>query len=165
MYGRDDWPFGNSDSSAALYHYARTRAGEQLLRHLADRAIPERAKIRHEKSRPLIDDLEQRQCHTQASLSPMSDPAKAMDSALNRWCAMTQFLADGRICLSSNAAECALRGIAVGHRNWTFFGSDAGVVRATAVYTLIEKAELNELISKLGSSTPSPASTVIQQRP
>lgn len=49
---------------------------------------------------------------------------------------MTRFLEDGRICLSSNAAECALRGIAVGHRNWTFFGSDAGVVRATAVYPL-----------------------------
>lgn len=79
MYGRDDWPFGNSDSSAALYHYARTRAGEQLLRHLADCAILGRVKIRHEKSRPLIDDLEQRLRHTRASLSPKSDPAKAMD--------------------------------------------------------------------------------------
>lgn len=58
---------------------------------------------------------------------------------------MTRFLEDGRICLSSNAAECALRGIAVGHRNWTFFGSDAGAVRATAVYTLIEKAELYDV--------------------
>jgi hypothetical protein len=63
VYVRDDWPFGSSDSSAALYHYAHTRAGEHLHRHLADRAIPERAKIRYEKSRPLIDDLEQRQRH------------------------------------------------------------------------------------------------------
>ncbi|WP_298326365.1 transposase [Asticcacaulis sp.] len=95
---------------------------------MAGRAIPERAKIRHEKSRPLIDDLEQRLRHTRASLSPKSDPAKAMDYALNCWCAMTRFLEDGRICLSNNAAERALRGITVGRRNWTICGSDTDSV-------------------------------------
>ncbi|MFV3078088.1 IS66 family transposase, partial [Niveispirillum fermenti] len=98
----------------------------------------------YEKSRPLIDDLEQRQRHARASLSPMSDPAKAMDSAMNSWCAITRFLEDGRICLSNNAAERALRGIAVGRRNWTICDSDADDDRATAIYTLIETANLND---------------------
>ena len=53
------------------------------------------------------------------------------------------FLADGRLCISNNAAERALRGIAVGRHNWTFAGSDEGARRAGAVYTLIEPAKLN----------------------
>ncbi|HXZ15651.1 MAG TPA: transposase, partial [Roseiarcus sp.] len=45
---------------------------------------------------------------------------------LTRWLSFTRFLDDGRICLSNNAAERALRCVAVGRRNWTFAGSDAG---------------------------------------
>lgn len=51
---------------------------------------------------------------------------------------MTQFLSDERICLSNNAAERALRDIAVGRQNWAFAGSDRGGERAAAIYTLIE---------------------------
>ena len=47
--------------------------------------------------------------------------------------------------MSNNAAERALRGIAVGRGNWTFAGSDRGGERAAAVYTLIETAKLNEV--------------------
>ena len=54
--------------------------------------------------------------------------------------AFTRFLEDGRICMTNNAAERALRGIAVGRRNWTFAGSDAGGQRAAAVYSLVETA-------------------------
>ena len=64
---------------------------------------------------------------------------------LKRWPAFTRFLDDGRICLSNNAAERALRGIAVGRRNWTFAGSDEGGRRAAALYTLIETAKLNAI--------------------
>ena len=56
---------------------------------------------------------------------------------------MTLFLADGRVCLSNNAAERALRGIAVGRHNWTFAGSDRGGERAAAIYTLIETCRMN----------------------
>ena len=49
---------------------------------------------------------------------------------LNQWKALTRFLGDGRVCLSNNAAERALRGVAVGRRNWTFAGSDRGGERA-----------------------------------
>ena len=58
---------------------------------------------------------------------------------------LTRFLSDGRICLSNNAAERALRGVAVGRHNWTFAGSDNGGRRAAAIYTLIETAKLNDI--------------------
>lgn len=50
---------------------------------------------------------------------------------------------DGRICMTNNAAERALRGVAVGRRNWTFAGSDRGGARGAALYTLIETCMLN----------------------
>ena len=52
-------------------------------------------------------------------------------------------MSDGRVCLTNDAAERALRGVAVGRRNWTFAGSDRGGERAAAIYTLIESAKLN----------------------
>ena len=64
---------------------------------------------------------------------------------LKRWPTFTRFLADGRICLTNNAAERAMRGIAIGRRNWTFAGSDRGADRAAALYTLIETARLNDV--------------------
>ena len=64
---------------------------------------------------------------------------------LKRWPAFTRFLDDGRICLSNNAAERALRGIAIGRRAWLFAGSDRGGERAAAMFTLIETAKLNGL--------------------
>ena len=64
---------------------------------------------------------------------------------LERWPSFTRFLDDGRVCLSNNAAERALRGIAVGRRNWTFAGSDAGGRRAAAIYTLVETCRLNDV--------------------
>jgi hypothetical protein len=71
--------------------------------------------------------------------------AKAMDYMLTRWHSFTRFLDDGRICLTNNAAERALRCVAVGRRNWTFCGSDRGGERAAAIYTLIATAKLNDV--------------------
>ena len=62
---------------------------------------------------------------------------------VKRWAAFTRFLDDGRICPSNNAAERALRGIAIGRRAWLFAGSDRGGERAAAMFTLIETAKLN----------------------
>ena len=78
-------------------------------------------------------------------LSSGNDIAKAINYLLNRWAAFTRFLDDARVCLSNNAAERALRGVAVGRRNWTFAGSDAGGNRAAAVYTLIETCKMNDV--------------------
>ena len=70
-------------------------------------------------------------------------PPRAIDYMLKRWPAFTRFLDDGRICLTNNAAERALRGIALGRRAWLFAGSDRGGARAAAMLTLIETAKLN----------------------
>jgi hypothetical protein len=57
----------------------------------------------------------------------------------------TRFLDDGRLCMSNNAAERAVRCVAVGRKNWTFAGSDEGGRRAAAIYTLIETAKLSDI--------------------
>ena len=49
------------------------------------------------------------------------------------------------LCLSNNAAERAVRGIAVGRKNWTFCGSDSGGRRVAAIYTLVETCKLNDV--------------------
>jgi Transposase and inactivated derivatives len=102
-----------------------------------------RRAVRQERSKPLVDVLEKWLREERGKLSSKSPVAKAIDYSLKRWPAFTRFLDDGRICLSNNAAERAVRGIAVGRRNWTFAGSDTGGQRAAAIYTLIETAKLN----------------------
>ena len=105
----------------------------------------ERAAVRQQQSKPLIDDLGTYLRESRSALSPKSDTTKAINYILSRWTAFTRFLDDGRICMSNNAAERSLRGIAIGRRNWTFCGSDAGGHRAAAIYTLIETAKLNDV--------------------
>jgi len=94
---------------------------------------------------PLVVEFEAWMRAERARLSRHADVAKAMDYMLKRWPAFTRFLENGRICLSNNAAERSLRGVAVGRRNWTFCGSDRGGERAAAMYTLIETAKLNDV--------------------
>src|SRR5262249_26774748 len=98
----------------------------------------QRLAVRNERNRPLIAELETWLRTQRGKLSRKGETAKAIDYSLKRWPALTRFLADGRLCISNNAAERALRGIAVGRHNWTFAGSDEGARRAAAVYTLIE---------------------------
>ena len=64
---------------------------------------------------------------------------------LKDWAAFTRFLTDGRICLTNNAAERALRGIALGRKSWLFAGSDRGGQRAAFMYSLILTAKLNNI--------------------
>jgi transposase len=68
-----------------------------------------------------------------------------MDYMLKDWAAFTAFLTDGRICLTNNAAERALRGIALGRKSWLLAGSDRGGERAAFIYTLIGTAKLNNI--------------------
>jgi transposase len=106
-------------------------------------SVDERLRLRAERSRPLVSDLEAWLRQNRSRLSSKAATAKPIDYLLKRWVAFTRFLEDGRVCLSNNAAERALRGIAVGRKNWTFAGSDTGGRRAAALYTLIETAKLN----------------------
>ena len=102
-----------------------------------------RLATRQQRIAPLIGELEGWMRAERARLSRHADTAKAMNYMLKRWPAFTRFLDDGRICLTNNAAERALRGIALGRRAWLFAGSDRGGERAAAMYTLIATAKLN----------------------
>ena len=93
----------------------------------------------------LVKELECWMRAERCKISRHSDVAKAMDYMLTRWPAFVRFLDDGRICLSNNAAERALRGIALGRKAWLFAGSERGGDRAAIIYTLIQTAKLNDV--------------------
>jgi transposase len=82
---------------------------------------------------------------TATTLSKKSELAKAIRYALSNWVALTRYRDDGRLEADNNAAERALRAVALGRKNWLFAGSDDGGERAAAIYTLIGTAKLNEL--------------------
>jgi transposase len=103
----------------------------------------ERLAVRQTSSRPLVDALESYMREQVAKLSRGHDLAKAMQYMLKRWPAFTLFLEDGRVCLSNNAAERGLRGIALGRKSWLFCGSDRGGQRAAAIYSLVITCKMN----------------------
>ena len=127
----------------AIEAVARIDAVFAVEREINGRSPDDRRAVRQERSRALVASLETWLRANRANLSPKIKTAVAIDYMLKRWTAVTRFLDDGRICLSNNAAERSIRPLAVGRRNWTFAGSDAGGRRAAAMYTLIETAKLN----------------------
>ena len=120
----------------ALFDIEREINGETAERRLA---------VRQERSAPLVAELEDWMRMERAGLSRHASAAKAMDYMLKRWGSFARFLDDGRICLTINAAERALRGICLGRKSWLFAGSDRGGVRAAVMYTLIGTAKLNDV--------------------
>ena len=132
-------------SPLALEAVRRIDALFDIERSINGRSAEQRRAVRQELSTPLVADLEQWLREQRPKLSRGNDLAKAMDYMLKRWPAFTRFLDDGRICLSNNAAERALRGIALGRKSWLFAGSDRGGQRAAAIYSLIVTAKLNNV--------------------
>lgn len=122
------------DRIAALYRIEDTIRGRPPDQRLA-------ARIAH--TAPLISELRDWLDATRSRISGRSDLAAAIRYALSRWDALTLILRDGRACIDNSAAERAMRPIAVGRRNWTFAGSNAGGERAAAIYSLIETAKLH----------------------
>jgi len=114
----------------------------EIERGINGKSADERRVVRLDLSRPLVDELEARMRAERPKLSRGSDLAKAMDYMLKRWPAFTRFLDDGRVCLSNNAAERGLRGIALGRKSWLFAGSDRGGARVAAMYSLIVTAKM-----------------------
>jgi len=132
-------------SPLALAAVQRIDALFDIERSINGQSAEQRRAVRQELSTPLVADLEQWLREQRPKLSRGNDLAKAMDYMLKRWPAFTRFLDDGRICLSNNAAERALRGIALGRKSWLFAGSDRGGQRAAAMYSLIVTAKLNRV--------------------
>jgi transposase len=109
------------------------------------RGLPpdQRHTVRQARSRPLLDALHDWLQQTLATLSQKSAMAKAIRYALTRWDALGRYCDDGRIEIDNNAAERALRCVALGRKNYLFVGSDAGGDRAAAIYSLLGTAKLN----------------------
>ena len=104
-----------------------------------------RRAARAETVEPMVADLERWMRDERARLSRHAPIGKAMDYMLRRWDGFATVLADGRACLTNNAAERALRGVALGRKAWLFAGSDRGGERAAFVYSLIATAKLNDV--------------------
>src|SRR5215210_2164533 len=130
-------------SPLALETVRRIDALFEIERSINGQSAERRRAVRQELSAPLVADLESWLREQRAKLSRGNDLARAMDYLLKRWPAFTRFLDDGRICLSNNAAERALRGIALGRKSWLFAGSDRGGQRAAVLYSLIVTAKMN----------------------
>ena len=117
----------------------------EIERGINGRSPAERLAVRQQLCGPLVTELESWMRAERAKLSRHNDVAKAMDYMLNRWPAFTRFLTDGRICLTNNAAERALRTLALGRKSWLFAGSDRGGERAAMMYSLITTAKMNDV--------------------
>ncbi len=132
-------------SPMAMEIVRRIDALFEIERALNGKGAAQRKAVRQALSAPLVADLKAYMIEQRAKLSRGHDLAKAMDYILTRWAAFTRFLDDGRVCLSNNAAERALRGIALGRKSWLFCGSDRGGQRAAAMYSLIVTAKMNDV--------------------
>jgi len=130
-------------SPIAIEVVRRIDALFEIERSINGKSAGERLKVRQTLSRSLVDDLQVYMRVQLAKLSRGHDLAKAFNYILKRWASFTLFLEDGRVCLSNNAAERGLRGIALGRKSWLFCGSDRGGRRAAAMYSLIVTAKIN----------------------
>ena len=132
-------------SPIALEAVRRIDAIFAVERDVNGRSAAERLRVRREAAADLVTSLEAWMRAERARLSRHAAVAKAIDYMLTRWPAFARFLDDGRICLTNNAAERALRGLALGRKSWLFAGSERGAERAAVMYTLIQTAKLNDV--------------------
>jgi transposase len=105
----------------------------------------ERRLVRQARAGPELESLRAWLHTTVTTLSKKSELAVAIRYALTNWTALTRYRDDGRLEIDNNAAERALRAVALGRKNWLFAGSDDGGERAAIIYTLLGSAKLNDL--------------------
>lgn len=132
-------------SPVALEAVKRIDALFDLERAINGLPTVERLAARQDKTKPLADELEAWMRQQRAVLSRHAPVAKALDYMLTRWAEFTTFLRDGRACLTNNAAERALRGVALGRKAWLFAGSDRGGERAAIMYGMTVTAKMNDI--------------------
>ena len=132
-------------SPIAFEALERIRALYEIEADIRGRPPNERSAIRQARAGPLIESLREWLRHTLTRVSKKSQLAQAIGYVLTRWTALTRYCDDGRIEIDNNAAERALRVVALGRKNYLFCGSDAGGERAAAIYSLIGTAKLNGL--------------------
>jgi hypothetical protein len=128
-------------------HELLERIGElfKIEADIRGKSPDERLKARDELAVPKLDALKIVFEATLNKISGKSSLAQALRYALSRWSSLTRYTTDGRLEISNNAAERAIRPLAVGRKNWLFAGSDTGGERAAIIYTIIETAKMNGL--------------------
>jgi len=132
-------------SPIALEAVRRIDALFAIERDINGLAAVERLAVRLERSAPLLAELEAWLREQRGKLSRSATVIQPIDYLLKRWGDFARFAADGRICLTNNAAERALRSLALGRKAWLFAGSDRGAQRAAVMLTLITTAKLNDV--------------------
>jgi len=136
-------------SPVALEAVKRIDAIFDIEREINGMDAAARLAVRQERCRPMVEELHDWLLEERARMSKHNSVAKAIDYLMppkgDRWDAFTAFLDDGRICLTNNAAERALRGIALGRKSWLFAGSERGGERAAFMYTLIVSCKMNNI--------------------
>jgi hypothetical protein len=132
-------------SPIALETVKRIDALFDIERGINGQSAEERLRVRKEQSAPLLAALEAWLREQRVRLSNSSAVAGPIDYMLKRWDRFARFIEDGRICLTNNAAERALRGFALGRKSWLFAGSERVADRAAVMVTLIMTAKLNDV--------------------
>jgi transposase len=132
-------------SPIALEAVRRIDALFDIERAINGMSAEERLRVRKEQSAPLLTALEVWLRDARSRLSRSASVAEPIDYMLKRWDRFARFRDDGRVCLTNNAAERALRGFALGRKSWLFAGSERGADRAAAMVTLITTAKLNDV--------------------
>jgi transposase len=132
-------------ASGTLAHQALVRMGEifKIEAELHGKPPDERRRLRQQLTAPVLAELKHWMTATLAQVSAKSPMALAIGYALGHWTALTRFVDDGRIEAHNNAAERALRVVALGRKNYLHLGSDAGGHSAAVIYTLLGSARLN----------------------
>jgi transposase len=126
-----------SDARRSQIALAFIRRLYEVERRARDLDEPSRRALRQSESGPVLAELKiwlDEQSHAALPKSPLG---MAIGYARAQWGALTRYLEDGVLDIDNNAAERALRRVAVGRKNWLFAGSDAGGQRAATVYSLI----------------------------
>jgi transposase len=132
-------------SPIALEAVKRIDALFDIERGINGRSAEERLRVRLEQSAPLLTALEAWLREQRSRLSRSASVAEPIDYMLRRWDRFVRFIDDGRICLTNNSAERALRGFALGRKSWLFAGSERGADRAAVMATLIQTAKMNDI--------------------
>jgi transposase len=134
-------------NGSAIAREALERIGTlfDIERTIAGKSPDHRRTVRQSLAKEKLDRLAEWLDQQLKLLSGKSELAGAIRYARSRWDALMAYVDDGRLEISNNAAENAIRPVTLGRKNWLFAGSDAGGDRAAIFYTLIRSAKLNGL--------------------
>ena len=107
------------------------------------RSLPpqDRLELRQLESRPILKKLNDYLLEIEAEVLPKSPEGRAVRYTLKNWTALTRYCDDGDLEIDNNATERAIRGVAVGRANWTFFGSDEGGKTAAVLRTVVASCQ------------------------